>query len=91
MAGILAPLASTQKPIQIVDPRYLSFGDWANNSFFGTGTAELDVPPATDEVNWKWWAVQLKKYYEATDRTVPDPDMFTDWRDWAMRVYGEFM
>jgi hypothetical protein len=39
------------------------------------------------EDDWQDWAVGFVRASDFTQRVVPDPYQFDDWREWAMRVY----
>lgn len=41
----------------------------------------------TDAARWRDWAVGFVRAPSLAKRVLPDPYQFTDWRDWAMRVY----
>ena len=59
-----------------VDPRNLPFILWADSVKIELGGS---IPNAVDEAHWKSWAVQVC----AVDGNAPNPNHFTDWREWA--------
>jgi hypothetical protein len=40
-----------------------------------------------NEADWQTWATGFVRASPFTQRALPDPFQFTDWREWAMRVY----
>ena len=67
------PLGMTWQ--QWADAAILNFSDtWA----FGR---------AGPEAEWRDWAVGLVRAPSYAQRVLPDPYQFTDWREWAVRVY----
>lgn len=70
----------------MIDPRNMSLSDWADSVVLSIGDywafGRLD-----DEANWQNWGTALVRASGFTQRNLPDPYMFSDWRDWAMRVY----
>jgi hypothetical protein len=70
----------------MIDPRGMSLLDWADSVVLSIGDAwafgRLD-----DESRWQDWAVGFVRASDFTQRVPPDPYQFSDWRDWAMRMY----
>jgi hypothetical protein len=69
-----------------VDPRGMSLLDWADSVILSANDA-WDFGRLDDPDHWQDWAVGLVRASPFTQRVLPDPYQFTDWRDWAMRVY----
>lgn len=68
----------------IIDPRGMSVLDWTaqmaiNLDPYGF-TGVLDNPLA-----WKVWARNVVEFPAISLANPPDPDDFTDWREWAIR------
>jgi len=43
------------------------------------------IPRLTDESKWSEWANRVKGIPQISSHNPPDPQAFTDWRQWAMR------
>lgn len=70
----------------MIDPRGMTWQDWACSVILSVGDAwSFGVPPG--EETWRDWALGLVRASPFTQRTLPDPYQFSDWRDWAMRAY----
>jgi hypothetical protein len=70
----------------MIDPRGMYWQDWASSVILAVGDAwSFGSPPAEDA--WQDWAIGLVRASPFTQRALPDPYQFTDWREWAMRVY----
>jgi hypothetical protein len=70
----------------MIDPRGMSWQDWASSTILVVGDAwSFGTPP--EETKWQDWAIGVVRASPFTQRTLPDPSTFSDWRDWAMRVY----
>lgn len=69
-----------------IDPRGMGLKEWADAVILSLGDVwaygRLD-----DETRWQDWAVGLVRATPFSQRSLPDPYQFSDWRDWAMRVY----
>lgn len=69
----------------MIDPAGMSILDWADS-------VVLDVPATwalgrlDDPDQWQTWAMGLVRA-STTQRALPDPFQFDDWREWAQRVY----
>ncbi len=61
---------------QFADATILSVGDTYS---FG----RLD-----NDADWKTWATGFIRASPYSQRRPPDPAQFTDWRDWAQRMYS---
>lgn len=70
----------------MIDPRGMTWQDWAASVILAIGDAwSFGTPPEEDR--WRDWAVGLVRASPFTQRTLPNPYQFSDWRDWAMRSY----
>jgi hypothetical protein len=70
----------------MIDPRGMTLRDYADSVVLSVGDAWA-FGKLTDENEWQSWAAGFVRASPFTQRTVPDPFGFTDWREWAMRVY----
>ena len=53
--------------------------------------AELFAPNqlgTVPEENWKEWASGLNGIGYFVESGIPNPDNYSDWRDWAMNMVG---
>ena len=70
----------------MIDPRGLTVQQWADAVVLATGNAwsygRLDNP-----ANWQAYMVGFVRASPFTQRVLPDPYQFDDWREWAMRAY----
>lgn len=70
----------------MIDPRGMTLTQWSDAvllvSSYAWSPGRLD-----DEARWQEWAVNLLRTPTFSTQAAPDPYGFTDWRDWAMRVY----
>lgn len=69
-----------------VNPIGLTLRQWADAAILTTSDAWA-FGKLTDEDKWQDWAVGFVRASPFTQRVLPDPYQFNDWRDWAMRVY----
>jgi len=70
----------------MIDPRNMGLTDWADSVILSIGDAwtfgRLD-----NESQWQEWAIGLVRSSTYSARSLPDPYQYSDWKDWAMRVY----
>ena len=72
----------------MIDPKGLTWRDWASSVILAVNDAwSLGQPP--DVTQWQNWAMGLVRASPFTQRTLPDPFGFDNWRDWAERVYPQ--
>jgi len=68
----------------ITQPAIMSLRDWADCVVYDLSTygvlARLD-----DEDKWQQWALQFCVISGLSQKNVPDPFAFDDWRTWAQR------
>lgn len=70
----------------MIDPRGMTWQDWASSVILAVGDAwSFGTPPV--ETEWRNWATGFVRASPFTQRTLPDPNGFLEWREWAMRVY----
>lgn len=67
----------------MIDPKGMTLRDWSDSVQLALGDA-WSVGKLVDEARWQDWAVAFAR---ASQRNVPDPYQFADWREWAMRAY----
>lgn len=69
----------------MIDPRNMSLQDWADSVILSV-TDVWDFGKIVDD-NWQDWAKSFVVASGYSQRNVPDPYQFDDWREWAMRAY----
>ena len=70
----------------MIDPRGMTLRDWADSVILSVGDA-WSFGKLQSEDHWQDWAVGFVRASNFTQRVVPDPYQFEDWREWAMRAY----
>lgn len=68
----------------MIDPRGLSVGAWCDStaqSLASLGT----IPKLGSEDQWELWALIVTQIPEIATFIPPDPRMFKNWFEWAMR------
>ena len=70
----------------MIDPRGMGLIDWADSVILSVGDA-FAFGRLDDETMWQGWATSFLRATPFTQRTLPDPFQFDDWREWAMLVY----
>ena len=68
----------------MIDPKGMTWRDWADAVILDVAWS-FGVPP--DETAWQDFAVGFVRAPQFAQRILPDPYQFSDWREWAMRVY----
>lgn len=69
----------------MIDPRGLGLHEWADALLLVVNDVSTIGRLLGDD--WQPWAVGIVRSQPFVQRVLPDPYQFTDWRDWAMRVY----
>ena len=69
-----------------VDPHGLTLKDWADSVILTVPNSWLLGRLDSDD-RWQEWATGLVRAGSFSQRNLPNPYNFTDWKDWAMRVY----
>lgn len=69
-----------------VNPIGLTLRQWADAAIL-TASDAWAFGKLIDETKWQDWAVGFVRASPFTQRVLPDPYQFDDWREWAMRVY----
>lgn len=69
----------------MINPVNMSLQDWADSVILTINDA-WSFGKLTDK-NWQDWAVAFVTANGYSQRNIPNPYGFTDWREWAMRVY----
>ena len=70
----------------MINPVGMTWQDWASSVILDTEASwSFGVP--TSETDWREFAVGFVRAPSFAQRVLPDPYEFSDWRDWAMRVY----
>ena len=71
----------------ITQPAIMGLRDWADCIVMDLSTygalSRLD-----DEDKWKEWALQFCVISGLSQKNVPDPFDYIDWREWAQRFVG---
>lgn len=70
----------------MIDPRGMGLRDWADSVILASGDA-WPFGALKDEARWQEWAVNLARAPAFAQQVLPNPYQFSDWREWAMRVY----
>ena len=70
----------------MIDPVNMSLTEWADAVML-TVADTWSFGKLDDENKWQDWAVGFVRAPSLAQRVLPDPYQFTDWRDWAQRVY----
>ena len=69
------------QPAFIYDPRYHTWESWC--ALMGEAFAAQQLGIGASEENWKSWATGLKGIDIFSNESIPLPDTFDDWQDWA--------
>jgi hypothetical protein len=66
----------------IINTDGMSFVEWAQAVSFqlGLNGDNVQVDPAAP---WQQWALRIMLLPQVTSQSVPRPDQFGDWTDWA--------
>lgn len=70
----------------MIDPRHMTLKDWADSVILSV-TDVWSFGKLVNEDDWQSWAKAFVVANGYSQRNVPDPYMFTDWREWAQRAY----
>jgi hypothetical protein len=70
----------------MINPVGMTLLQWADAVILAGGDA-WSFGKLTDESAWQDWAAGFVRATPFTQRTVPNPYQFDDWREWAQRVY----
>ena len=68
----------------MIDPKGMTWRDWADAVILDVAWS-FGAPP--EETSWQDFAVGFVRAPQFAQRILPDPYQFSDWREWAMRVY----
>lgn len=70
----------------MINPTGMTLRDWADSTILSVndawGFSRLD-----DEKLWQAWGVAFLSAVPFTQQAPPNPYQFSDWREWAMRIY----
>lgn len=70
----------------MIHPAGMTWQDWASSVILSVNASwSYGVPPPEDQ--WRDFAVGFVRAPDFAQRVLPDPYQFSDWREWAMRVY----
>lgn len=69
-----------------VNPIGLTLTQWADAVIITVDDAWLFGKLESEE-RWRDWAVGFTRAPSFANKLVPDPYQFSNWRDWAERVY----
>lgn len=70
----------------MINPRHMTLKDWADSVILSV-TDVWSFGKLVNEDDWQSWAKAFVVANGYSQRNVPDPYMFTDWREWAQRAY----
>lgn len=70
----------------MINPRYMTLTQWADAVILQSSDA-WSFGRLDDESRWQDWATGFVRASNFTQQFIPDPYQFSDWREWAMRVY----
>jgi hypothetical protein len=70
----------------MIDPRNMRLRDWADSVILSV-TDVWSFGKLENEDEWQDWAKAFVFANGYSQRNVPDPYQFTDWREWAQRAY----
>ena len=70
----------------MIDPRHMTLKDWADSVILSV-TDVWSFGKLEDENEWQGWAKAFVVANGYSQRNMPDPYQFTDWREWAQRAY----
>ena len=68
----------------MINPTGMTLTDWADSVILTVGNA-WSFPRLDDESQWQDWGVSVLRAF--AERSPPNPYEFSDWREWAMRMY----
>lgn len=69
-----------------VNPVGMTLRQWADALILTTDPA-FSFGRLDDDTKWQDWAAQFVRATPYSQRNVPSPYFFTDWRQWAERSY----
>lgn len=70
----------------MIDPRNMSLRDWADSVIL-TVSDVWAFGKLDDENRWQDWAKAFVNANGYSQRNLPNPYQFDDWREWAQRAY----
>lgn len=70
----------------MIDPRGMTLRDWCDSVILAVGDA-WSYTKLEDEERWQEWATGFVQAPTFAKQVIPNPYGFSDWREWAMRVY----
>lgn len=70
----------------MIDPRGLTLLQWADAVILDVGDA-WSFGRLVNEDDWQSWGAAFVRAQPFASRNPPNPYQFTEWREWAMRVY----
>ena len=70
----------------MIDPRHMSLTQWADAVILSV-TDTWAFGRLVNEDHWQEWATGFVTAPGYSQRNLPDPYKFTDWREWADRAY----
>lgn len=69
----------------MIDPRGMSVYQWTDAMSFQLADTGVTIMKLLRESDWVIWARNLLNNVEFSGLSIPDPDQFSDWREWAVR------
>jgi len=70
----------------MIDPRNMKLRDWADSIILSVSDG-WSFGRLENENEWRDWAIGFVRASGYSQRNVPDPYLFDDWKDWAQRAY----
>jgi len=70
----------------MIDPKHMTLTQWADAVIL-TVTDVWSFGKLTDENKWQDWAKGFVAANGYSQRNMPDPYQFADWKEWAQRAY----
>ena len=70
----------------MIDPRGMTLRDFSDSVILSLDSV-WSLERLNDDALWREWAIQFQRIPDLTQRNIPDPYGFSDWREWAERAY----
>ena len=71
----------------ITQPAIMGLRDWADQVVMDLSTYGV-LSRLDDETKWQEWGQQFCVISGLSQKNVPDPFAYTDWREWAQLFVG---
>lgn len=74
----------------VYDPRgFRDFQDWACLMLESFADLHVEDPRRYNDENWAEWAYSFQTVSAFNSVDIPRPEFFSDWKDWAQRIYQQ--